>query len=405
MVKLSKAKLAFLSFIVLVYLATGLTLKYIAEKGVIEKTKLPGELLPKEDNSSQVIANLFAAQAFFSQEFTRPDGHVKLYYAKNSTFKPDNGTNSEAMSYYLLWTAQAKDKKSFDNALNFVQARMLHPQGKYMQWRVEANGSVVKDGENIASDADLRAIKALVIAEKEWGDAHYTELIDKLAGSIELVAITKDGFLAPYAGMSGEKPWTAKEVWLSYSDFTVFSELSKRRGEPWTGVYEKMVNKTLDAQIANGLYNSELTEARKYGNGIDGGGYGINSMWIMVRNAESGVPELQVSANKSLQFYKNQFEINNELFALYSSNGDALEASDAPWVYALVGRAALALGDVEFGQKMVERLIAMQVNDTASPLYGAFPEGSEKDLRVGQFTMQESILTLQEYAKAKKLDV
>ncbi|HLC32382.1 MAG TPA: glycosyl hydrolase family 8 [Candidatus Nanoarchaeia archaeon] len=402
MARLPKAKLFVLGGIVLLYIVTGLTLKFLADKGVLEKTPLPDEMA---GDFMPVTPRLAAAEAFFTGSIARPDGHVNLYYAKNSTFAQDNATNSEAMSYYLLWTAQGNDKKSFDTALDFVQDRMLHPHGEYMQWRVESNGSIVNDGSNIATDADLRAVRALLIAENQWGDSRYSLMIDSLASGIERMGITHDGLLAPYAGLSGEKPWTAKEVWLSYSDFTVFRELSSRRGEPWTGLYAKMVNKTLDAQIANGLYNSELTQEREYGNGIDGGGYGINSMWIMVRMAESSDPILQASANRSLQFYKKQFEINDELFSLYNSNGDALQPSDTPWVYALVGRAALALGEAEFGEEMVNKLLDMQVNDTASSLYGAFPEGSERDLRVGQFTMQESILTLQEYVRVKGVEI
>jgi hypothetical protein len=76
-----------------------------------------------------------------------------------------------------------------------------------------------------------------------------------------------------------------------------------------------------------------------------------------------------------------------------------LTSYDAPWVYALVGRAAVALGDEEASKKFVDKLITFQVSDEKSKLYGALPEGKGEVSRVGQFTMQESILTLQAYVQ------
>jgi endo-1,4-beta-D-glucanase Y len=275
---------------------------------------------------------------------------------------------------------------------------MIYPKVGYMMWRLTSNDSVIGDGSNIASDADLRTIKALLIAERQWRDSKYTEMIDQLASGIKKVAITKDNYLAPYGGVSGQTAtWTANEVWLSYTDFTVLNELSNRFGPPWTIVYVNMKKASLKAQLVNGLYNSMLTESRQYGNGIDAGGYSINSMWMMVRNAESSDKELMQAANKSLQFYKNKYQVDGELYATYGSNGDALSPADTPWVYALVGRAAIALDDKEFSDQMIKKLIEKQINNSSSQFFGAFPEDYKNKTRVGQFTMQESILTMQAY--------
>ena len=108
---------------------------------------------------------------------------------------------------------------------------------------------------------------------------------------------------------------------------------------------------------------------------------------------------MKESAKKSLGFYKQKFAQENELFSLYSSNGDALSPSDTPWVYALVARASVALNDSQFSDFMIKKLVSKQVVDKKSQLYGAFPEGDNK---VGQFTMQESILALEEYENANK---
>jgi len=401
--------------IILFYVVIAAVFAVLIAAGMIQRapsviaTAVGSDSIPDVPSNS-ILLNLQSAQNFMENHMIESNGHINLYIAINNDTSnmtesniSDNAndfqTNSEAASYYLLWTAKAQDKENFDKELQFVKTYMIYPKFGYMMWRLTSNDTVVSDGSNIASDADLRTIKALLIAEKQWHDSSYTSMINEIASGIEKVAITKDGYLAPYGGVSGENStWTANEVWLSYTDFTVLNELSNRFGAPWTALYANMKKASLNAQIANGLYNSMLTESRQYGNGIDAGGYSINSMWMMVRNAESSDNELMQSANISLQFYKNKFQEDGELYANYGSNGDALSPADTPWVYALVGRAAVALNDTDFSQKMMQKLIDKQISDNSTQYFGAFPEDYENTSRVGQFTMQESILTMQDFA-------
>ncbi|HYD03277.1 MAG TPA: glycosyl hydrolase family 8, partial [Alphaproteobacteria bacterium] len=327
--KLQKGKVWILFGIMFVYILIAGAFITGVELGLITKSLPIIRDEERSDNTTDapkqsIIDNLQAAQSFVDKNLRKENGHIDLYIQANNTKKLiDNNTNSEAISYYLLWKAREGDKESFDRELKFVKQYMLEPQHGYLMWRLTPEGKAEGDGSNIATDADLRAIKALLIAEEKWGDPEYTELIDKLAKGLERLGITRDGYLAPYGGVSGATSvWVADEVWLSYSDFRVFRELSERRGAPWNTMYEKMKQATLEAQLENGQYNSMLTKKREYGNGIDGGGYSINSMWIMVRSAESKDPQLMESARKSLQFYKNKYQIDNELYAQYDSSGN-----------------------------------------------------------------------------------
>lgn len=401
-----KLKVVVLCSILAVYIVLGVIFKFMVGSGAIpqmEPTPEPptgidsvAALAPKTIDS-----NLAAAQRFMRDEMVVDAGHVYLYKPVGDSQFEDLGTNSEAVSYYLMWLANEGDKEAFDSALEYVEREMQHPTGHYLMWKLNENDEVVDDGSNIASDADLRAIKALLVAEEKWGDRRYTNLIDEIADGLERVAITRDGYLAPYGGLSGTKPWIADEVWLSYMDFGVVNELAKRRGDPWGELSQKMKAATLEAQIHNGLFNSQLTEARRYGNGLDGGGYSINSLWIMVRSAESNDAQLRAAARESLGFYMEKYEVDGALFGVYSSNGDALSPDESPWVYALVGRAATHLGEKTFAEAMMQELNELQVMERDSEYYGAIPEGSADDLRIGQFTMQESILTMQSYKKAR----
>jgi hypothetical protein len=404
-----RGKLVLLFGIVFCYLALAGVFLMLVRSGMVARlaptpVEAAGNDTVVETGVENVSVRLRAAEAFFDKNLARADGHVNLYWLgpMNNATKGANDTNSEAVSYALLWYAQARDKAAFDKELFYIESVMLHPVQGYLMWRLNDQDEAQGDGVNIASDADLRAIKALLIAEAAWNDSRYTKRIDGLARGLETTAITEDKLLAPYGGVSGTKPWTANESWLSYSDFTVFEELASRRGEPWTTVEANMKHAVLGAQLVNGLYNPQLTPARAYGNDIDGSGYGINSMWIMVRAAQSSDQQLRSSALRSLEFYKQQFQLNTEIYALYDSNGDALSPTDTPWAYALVAQAAVALGDEAFADQMVAKLLEHQPSDCASPVYGAFSEGEGTSLRVGQFTMQESILALQDYLRSKE---
>lgn len=408
---LPKSKIYFLIVIIVIYAAAGISLKIASDSGFIEKAASTpfefalGDIIP-EEIPSNISLHIDIAKSFVEKKLTKSNKHINLHisFYDNGSTELDQDTNSEAVSYYLLWNAADKNKIQFDKTLDFVEKYMLHPNHNYLYWRLNSNDTAVDDGTNIASDADIRVLKSLFIAEKQWGGKRYSKLIDKLAEALEKVAITSDGMLAPYGGSSGNtSTWTAKEVWLSYSDFSVFEQLAQRRGEPWASLNQKMKSAVLKSQIENGLYNSQLNEERQYGNGIDDGGYSINSMWIMIRSAESNDSELRQSASKSLEFYKKKFAQDGELYSLYSSNGDALSPFDTPWVYALVGRAAIELGDKDFAEKMVNKMLDKQVMNT-SLLYGSFPEDSKGGMKVGQFTMQESILTLLQFIKNREIE-
>lgn len=380
---------------IFIYIAAALAIALLLQKGTIQLAKpLPQNITPTLD----VTENLQAAQRYTGLELVRNDGFVKLYNVPgNATYPGENQTNSEAVTYYLLQAAQSKDKQTVDWTLDFIETHMMHPQGDYIMWRLEDDLSVKTDGGNIASDADIRAIKALLIAKEEWGDQRYTTLINRLATALENVAITQDNYLAPYAGYAGNTSWTANEVWLSYADFEVFQALANERGEPWISVLNNTKQAYLDSQIRVGFYNPSLNEEREFGNGIDGGAYSINSLWMMVRAAQSGDDDLLQSANKSVQFYKQRYATDAELYAIYTANGDPLSAYDTPWVYALVARAAVELGQNEFASQLIDELLMHQIQDPRHPLYGAIPENADP-IRISQFTMHESILTLQSFA-------
>jgi endo-1,4-beta-D-glucanase Y len=398
-----KKKLFILAGVVLLYILVGAAVLALVNAGVLKRAPFTPEVVDNTtDTDIVVVINpseaLSSALSFVNTNLRKPNGHINLYlplYEKQN-ISQHNHTNSEAISYYLQIAAQEGDKERFDQELSYLQRYMLHPAEGYMMWRLDDKDRAEGEGRNMAPDADLRALRALYIAKDRWGDPKYDPIIDMLATGLERVAVNEDNVLVAYGGGEGDGIWRAQESYLAYSDFQVYDRLANTRGGVWEDVNLKMRNITLGAQIWNGLYNSEYWGEGRYGNAIDGNVYSINSLWIMVRFAESNDPVLMESAKKSLKFYQDKYASDGTVYIAYNSDGTAANTYESPWNYALIARAAKALGEKPFAQLMERRMLDYQDLDEKSPLYGAIVEGGQNDERVGQFTMQEAILTLHE---------
>ena len=156
-----KGKIFILLGIVMIYVIIGVSLRFAVSAGVLEKAPLPIEQSEGTDTVLEIIApqsiitNLQSAQSYFKNNMAKPSGHVNLYITTgNDKSLEDENTNSEAVSYYLLWLAEAGNRAEFDKELEFLQLKMLHPKFGSLMWRLQENDSVIDDGSNIATDAD-----------------------------------------------------------------------------------------------------------------------------------------------------------------------------------------------------------------------------------------------------------
>ena len=112
-----RRKMLLLAMVVVLYLTLGIGFQAMVHLGVIHKTQAPQVATPQPsmfefESNPAISEHLSAAQAFFQQHLADSSGHVNLYLSLNpGAYSDDNQTNSEAISYYLLWSAQQGDKK------------------------------------------------------------------------------------------------------------------------------------------------------------------------------------------------------------------------------------------------------------------------------------------------------
>ncbi len=113
-----------------------------------------------------------AVDAFFTT-YMRPDGRV---------VRTDQGgdTVSEGQAYAMLMAAALDERHRFDLAWGWTESHLMRPDG-LLAWRW-AGGAVT--GHQPASDADVGAAAALVVAARRFSDPAFLGDARRLAASI-----------------------------------------------------------------------------------------------------------------------------------------------------------------------------------------------------------------------------
>ncbi|MGQ0616450.1 MAG: glycosyl hydrolase family 8 [Acidimicrobiia bacterium] len=137
-------------------------------------------------------------------------------------------TVSEGQAYAMLVTVAAGDRARFDRAWRWAQENLLRPDG-LLSWHW-ADGGVVD--EQPASDADLDAAHALVLAGQRFGDPALTAAGARLAAAVlDHETVTMGGQLRLAAG-----PWAIGDdrvvVNPSYAAPAAFAVLGRATGDP-----------------------------------------------------------------------------------------------------------------------------------------------------------------------------
>lgn len=137
-------------------------------------------------------------------------------------------TVSEGQAYGLLIALAADDEQAFSEIWSWTQDNLQRPDGLLAwQW---ADGAIVDDEP--ASDADVDAARALVVAGETWDDANYT------ADGIELATTVADTMtvetevgriLVPGLWAAAADPYQYNP---SYASPAAFAVLADATGDP-----------------------------------------------------------------------------------------------------------------------------------------------------------------------------
>ncbi|WP_285036627.1 glycosyl hydrolase family 8 [Plantibacter sp. ME-Dv--P-095] len=256
-------------------------------------------------------------------------------------------TVSEGQAYGLLIAAGVGDKKAFTGIWDWTEANLQRPDG-LLAWRW-SDGEVVD--EEPASDGDLDAARALVIAGKRFDEPRFTDAGVKLAGVIadRMTVETAAGrILLPGTWAAATEPYAYNP---SYASPVAFSVLGAATGDPrWAELQAgsaAVTSALLDesplppdwAQVhADGTVDA-MPGAAGTGQSVR---YGYDAARLPIRYAESCVPADQATAARLVSTLARSKELRAET----DLGGSPLTSDQHPLALEARAAARAAVGNL-----------------------------------------------------------
>ncbi|MEV4738551.1 MULTISPECIES: glycosyl hydrolase family 8 [unclassified Microbacterium] len=272
-------------------------------------------------------------------------------------------TVSEGQAYGLFAALIADDEQSFDEVWTWTQEELVRPDG-LMAWRWD-DGAVVDDEP--ASDADLDAARALVLAGDRFGRddlrADGVELATVIAD--RMTTVTAQGrILLPGLWAADREPYAYNP---SYASPVAYEVLGAATGDPrWAELQQGSGAVTADILEATDLppdwaqiHVDGLIEPMP---GPLGGGdpvqYAFDAPRLMLRYAESCTPTDVALAAMPWQ----TLEREDELPARLDLGGGPLVQEQSAFGYTARAAAAHAAGDSLAATVDLERAARLTVD-------------------------------------------
>jgi len=286
---------------------------------------------------------------------------------------------SESEGLALLYYFALKDKEMFDLHFNFIREKMLSTDTGLIKWRYsESNENLARSNATID---DLRIIRALILAYREWQDERHHDffmnLADDLYKSVKYRNLLADHYDFQYKTR-------AEKVTLSYIDLYTIKLLSEEdhyhflffelEGSRWNKIYEKSLKILKEAFVLekkssyfNEKYNIRLKRYRSAAKPSDGRINMIDNILINLHLSEVNEDETDVT-----NWLKERLIKEGRIYSQYYLNGQAVNKEESTAIYALLARLAKNIGDRELYYLSLEKMLQFQIKDSSHYLYGAF---------------------------------
>ena len=321
-------------------------------------------------------ALLASSWEIYKERFIQGDGRVIDREA-------DDRSISEGQAYAMLRAVFADDREIFDKTLQWSESN-LERQSLGLgsdrlwawKWGQKSNGEWGILDPNFASDADIDAIFALILAQRRWGNPEYLDLargklVDlweystfkvEASGKRYLLPGPKDAFvpessliylnpsyLAPYAfrvfaQVDEDRDWFAL-VGTSYEILERSGDLS-RVGLPsdWVGL-DTQTDRYQTLVRANNLRSQYAFDAYR--------------VWwrVLLDKAWFGAPEATDFLRDHLQYPIEQWREDKQIVAEIDLQGQPLVEYDATAQYAMLYPALVAIEPAIAAEILAEKII------------------------------------------------
>ncbi len=287
---------------------------------------------------------------------------------------------SESEGLMLLYYLSRDDKGNYNKILSYIKDNMIMDNG-LLRWRVGEDANDVP-----AAIDDLRVIKALLLASEKWDEISYRKDAFKISKGLKKNLI--DGnLLSDFYDDFGKSSKTQ----ICYLDI-----LSLRLLASLDNDYKKIYNASLEI-LDKSLISEEVPLYRKeYDRStgeFDKGNLDmeLNSI-VLLNRAEAGL-----KVDNSIRFLKNKYSEDNGIFSMYDDSGKVLSNIESTTIYSNLLQTAVLAGDYELYDICKKKIIAYQVKDKNSEIFGAY--GDTETLQVHSFNNLNALLA---WRKIKK---
>jgi endo-1,4-beta-D-glucanase Y len=101
----------------------------------------------------------------------------------------------ECLLWFVWFNAQNKTQEKVDKLWRYY--KKFKDNLGVMHWKIDGFSNVASDGQSGATDAELDAATALILAYRQWGNQKYLVDVRELLGAIWQTEVNQDGYLKP----------------------------------------------------------------------------------------------------------------------------------------------------------------------------------------------------------------
>jgi endoglucanase len=142
----------------------------------LPRCPLPVETALKLTSSSPYESQLKRSWEAYGDRFIQPQGEVVDYQSK------DQRTTSEGQAYAMLRAVLINDQVTFDQTLAWAEVNLDRPSDSLWAWHWTQAGGI--QDQNFATDADIDAATALILAARRWKCPAYEALAQQKINDI-----------------------------------------------------------------------------------------------------------------------------------------------------------------------------------------------------------------------------
>ena len=310
-----------------------------------------------------------ACLSFMTLHMIDTDGGIRTNYKdmpNNIQLATGSEVLSESQGLMMNYALNTDNKMLFDQSLEYVQNSLANNNIIAYRYADDIGAYPV----NAVVD-DFRIIDALLTAGEVWEQSVYTEFALAYAENIYQTNVFDGRRLVDFYDIEYQSQ--NDFITLCYIDLNTLNRL-KASDNRW-----RRVIRTMSGIIKNGyisddfpLYATSYSYTEKF--------YQLDT----INMVEAGLTVLNLArvgeCTEITHNFLKQMILNGPVYGRYYPDGSPADTVESTAIYAILAQIAIELNDAEMYRACIDRMLAFQVLDDSSEVYGAFADPDTLDL-------------------------